>query len=90
MAEEQVTKSEVTDTTPVTKNEHKANIVKKIISCTTSVMKTLFTKGNENTVWYKKGLYYAVACVLAGIIYAFTYHGVEIIDWVTVFLSNLF
>lgn len=90
MAEEQVTKTEVTDTAPVIKDEHKANIVKKIISCATSVMKVAFSKGDENTVWYKKGLYYTGACVLAGVVYAFTYHGIEIIDWVTAFLSNLF
>lgn len=90
MAEEQVTKTEVTDATPVTKDEHKANIIKKIISCATSVMKAAFSKGDENTVWYKKGLYYTAACALAGVVYAFTYHGVEIIDWVTTFLSNLF
>ena len=51
MAEEQVTKTEVTDTAPVTKDEHKANIVKKIISCATSVMKVAFSKGDENTVF---------------------------------------
>jgi hypothetical protein len=53
-------------------------------------MKVAFSKGDENTVWYKKGFYYAAACTLAGVVYAFTYHGIEIIDWVTTFLSNLF
>lgn len=84
MAEEQVKETEVT------KDEHKANIVKKIIACATSVMKAAFSKGDANTVWYKKGLYYTAACALAGVVYAFTYHGTEIIDWVSAFLSSLF
>lgn len=90
MAEEKVTNDEVTDVKPVIKEEHKINIIKKIISCATAVMKVAFSKGDENTVWYKKGLYYLGAAACAGIVYAFTYYGIEIIDWVTMFLSNLF
>lgn len=90
MADEQVTNTPVTDTKPVTKEEQKLNIIKKIISCATSVMKAAFSKGDADTVWYKKGLYYTAACILAVIIYAFTYHGVEIIDWLTAFISSLF
>lgn len=90
MTEEQVTNTSADNTNTVTKEEHKANIVKKIIKCAISVMKLAFSKGDANTVWYKKGLYYAVASILAGIVYAFTYHGIEIIDWATTFVSNLF
>lgn len=90
MADEQVTTTPVTDTTPVTKEEQKLNIINKIIACATSVMKAAFSKGDADTVWYKKGLYYTAACALAGVVYAFTYHGVEIIDWVTALLSSLF
>ena len=90
MAEEQVTTTPVTDTKPVTKEEHKANLVKKIIACATSVMKAAFSKGDADTVWYKKGLYYTAAGILAVIVYAFTYHGVEIIDWLTALVSSLF
>jgi hypothetical protein len=90
MAEEQVKETVATDSQPVTKEEHKANIVKKVISCLTAVMKAAFSKGDENTVWYKKGLYYTAAIILGGAVYAFTYYGIEIIDWLTTFVTGLF
>lgn len=90
MAEEQVKETVATDSQPVTKEEYKANIIKKVISCLTAVMKAAFSKGEENTVWYKKGLYYTAAIILGGAVYAFTYYGIEIIDWVTTFLTGLF
>lgn len=73
-----------------TKEEHKANLVKKLVECLTSVMKAAFSKGDADTVWYKKGLYYTAAGLMAAVVYIFTYHGIEIIDWVTAFLSSLF
>lgn len=90
MAEEQVKETVATDSQPVTKEEYKANIIKKVISCLTAVMKAAFSKGEENTVWYKKGLYYTAAIILGVAVYAFTYYGIEIIDWVTTFLTGLF
>jgi hypothetical protein len=49
-----------------------------------------FAKGDADTVWYKKGLYYTAAVILAAVVYVFTYHGVEVIDWVTTLISGLF
>lgn len=88
MAEEPIKTQ--SDEQTITKEEHKANLVKKLVECLTSVMKATFSKGDANTVWYKKGLYYVAAGLLATIVYAFTYHGIEIIDWVTTFISGLF
>ena len=31
-----------------------------------------------------------LAGLLAALVYVFTYHGIEIIDWVTTFISGLF
>lgn len=90
MAEEQVTDNQVTDVTPVTADERKANIVKKIIEYATVAMKAAFSKGEADTVWYKKGLYYTGAVILGAIVYAFTYYGIEILDWVQVLLNSLF
>lgn len=72
------------------KEEHKATIINKIISCATEIMKIAFSKGEGNTVWYKKGLYYILAGVLGIVVYLFTYHGPAIIDYVTMLISNLF
>lgn len=72
------------------KEEQKATIIKKIVSCASAVMAAAFSKGDENTVWYKKGLYYTSAAVLAGVIYAFTYYGTEIIDWSLEMINNMF
>lgn len=88
MAEEPIKTQ--SDEQTITKEEHKANLVKKLVECLTSVMKATFSKGDADTVWYKKGLYYVAAGLLAAIVYAFTYHGIEIIDWVTTFISGLF
>ena len=74
----------------VLKEEHKTTLINKIISCATAVMKAAFSKGDADTVWYKKGLYYTAAIILAGIVYLFTYHGVEVIDWLTALISGLF
>ena len=78
------------DEQTITKEEHKANLVKKLVECLTSVMKAAFSKGDADTVWYKKGLYYIAAGLMAAVVYIFTYHGIEIIDWVTTFVSGLF
>ena len=90
MADEQIKNAPETDSKPVVSEEQKANIIKKIIECVTAVMKAAFSKGDADTVWYKKGLYYTAAGILAVIIYLFTYHGVEIIDWLTTLVTNLF
>jgi hypothetical protein len=74
----------------VLKEEHKTTLINKIISCATAVMKAAFSKGDADTVWYKKGLYYTAAGILAVIVYTFTYHGIEVIDAITTFLSGLF
>lgn len=74
----------------VLKEEHKTSLINKIISCATAVMKAAFSKGDADTVWYKKGLYYTAAGILAVIVYTFTYHGIEVIDAITTFLSGLF
>ena len=74
----------------VLKEEHKTTLINKIISCATSVMKAAFSKGDADTVWYKKGLYYTAAGILGVIVYIFTYHGTEVIDAITTFLSGLF
>ena len=87
MAEEQVKKEQEK---LALKEEHKATLIKKVISCATAVMKAAFSKGDADTVWYKKGLYYTAAGILAVIVYLFTYYGVEIIDMITAFLSGLF
>ena len=87
MAEEQIKDKQEKITL---KEEHKATLIKKIISCATAVMKAAFSKGDADTVWYKKGLYYTAAAILGGVVYAFTDYGTEIIDWVTALLSNLF
>lgn len=89
MAEEQIKETPAAEQS-VAKEEHKANLVKKIIECATSVMKAAFAKGDADTVWYKKGLYYTAAVILAAVVYVFTYHGVEVIDWVTTLISGLF
>jgi hypothetical protein len=90
MADEQIKDTTITEEQPVSKEQHKINIAKKIVSCVTAVMKAAFSKGDADTVWYKKGLYYAVAGILAAVVYAFTYHGVEIIDWLTALVTGLF
>jgi TctA family transporter len=90
MADEQIKETQATTEQPVCKEQHKLNIIKKIIACATSVMKAAFSKGDADTVWYKKGLYYTAAIILAGIVYLFTYHGVEVIDWLTALISGLF
>ena len=91
MADEQIKDTTIsTNEQSVSKEQHKINIVKKIISCATAVMKAAFSKGDADTVWYKKGLYYAVAGILAAIVYVFTYHGVEVIDWITELIKGLF
>lgn len=87
MGEEQV---KVEQEKIVLKEEHKASLIKKIISCATEIMKAAFSKGDADTVWYKKGFYYTAAILLGGIVYAFTYYGIEIIDWATALLNNLF
>lgn len=88
MAEEPIKTQSDEQTT--TKEEHKANLVKKLVECLTSVMKAAFSKGDADTVWYKKGLYYTAAGLMAAVVYIFTYHGIEIIDWITAFVSGLF
>lgn len=91
MADEQIKDTTIsTNEQSVSKEQHKINIVKKIISCATAVMKAAFSKGDADTVWYKKGLYYTAAGILAAIVYVFTYHGVEVIDWVTELIKGLF
>lgn len=90
MADEQIKNTTVTDEQLGTKEERKAGAIKKIIEVATTVMKAAFSKGDANTVWYKKGLYYTAAGILAVIVYAFTYHGVEILDWLTALVSGLF
>lgn len=87
MAEEQIKDKQDKITL---KEEHKETLIKKIISCATAVMKAAFSKGDADTVWYKKGLYYTAAAILGGVVYAFTYYGTEIIDWATTLISNLF
>jgi hypothetical protein len=83
MAEEQNKKPIVTD-------EQKKNMIKNIISFASEFMKKAFSKGNNDTVWYKKGAWYVITVVLGAVVYAFTFYGIEIIDWVTALLSNLF
>jgi hypothetical protein len=83
MAEEQNKKPIVTD-------EQKKNMIKNIISFASEFMKKAFSKGNNDTVWYKKGAWYVITAVLGAVVYAFTFYGIEIIDWVTALLSNLF
>lgn len=90
MAEEKVTENQVTDVKPVLKDEQKQAIIKQIINAAAHFMKAAFTKGDADTVWYKRGLYYTAAGILGLIVYAFTYYGIEIIDWATVLISNLF
>lgn len=90
MADEQIKETTVTDEQTVSKEQHKANAIKKIIEVATTVMKAAFSKGDADTVWYKKGLYYTAAGILAVIVYAFTYHGVEIIDWLTALVTSMF
>lgn len=90
MAEEPIKDTPVVDEQQLTKEEKKANAVKKIIETITKVMKLAFSKGDADTKWYKKGLYYTAAVILAGLVYVFSAHGIEIIDWLTALVTGLF
>lgn len=81
------TKTEVTQPTPEKK---KANAIATVITFLTNVMKAAFSKGDANTVWYKKGIYYTGAIILAGLVYAFSMYGVEILDWCTELVKSIF
>lgn len=88
MAEEQ---NQVTEEKKdLLKHEDKINLVKKIISAASSLMQVAFSKGDANTVWYKKGIYYTGAAILGIIAYSFSSYGIEIVDWVTNLVMNLF
>lgn len=88
MAEEE--KIEQTEEKVPTTEEKKANAVQKIVEFITNIMKIVFSKGNADTVWYKKGIYYTLAIFLAGLVYAFTVYGVEILDWGAELIKSLF
>lgn len=91
MSQEQTQIKEVVeDKKEILKPEDKAKISKKIIAAALSLMKVAFSKGDADTVWYKKGIYYAGAAVLGVIAYAFSSYGIEIIDWVTNLVTNMF
>lgn len=91
MAEEQLKSENTTkEEKELLKQEDKINIAKKIVSACMSFMKIAFSKGDTNTVWYKKGLYYVAGIILALIVYAFSNYGIEIIDWATNIIMNLF
>ena len=90
MAEEQIKSESTTEEKELLKQEDKINIAKKVVSACLSFMKVAFSKGDANTVWYKKGLYYIGGIILAAIVYAFSNYGVEIIDWATGIISSLF
>lgn len=83
-------KSEEKEEKTLIKQEQKASIAAKIASACFSFMKIAFSKGDANTVWYKKGLYYVAGVILGVTVYALSNHGVEIIDWLTNIVTNLF
>lgn len=87
MAEEQ---TKPTTTEPLTKEDKKAGAVKTIIETITKVMKAALSKGDADTKWYKKGLYYTAAVIAAALVYAFSTYGIEIIDWATALVQGLF
>ncbi|MBR4891096.1 MAG: hypothetical protein IKU15_07410 [Clostridia bacterium] len=90
MAEEQIKDTPVVDEQQLTKEEKKANAVKKIVEFITKVMKTAVSRGDAGTVWYKKGLYYTAAVILFVLTYVVANHGVEMIDWLTALVQGLF
>ena len=90
MAEEQVKDTPVVDEQQLTKEEKKANAVKKIVEFIAKVMKLAVSRGDADTVWYKKGLYYTAAVVLFVLTYVVSNHGVEMIDWLTTLVQGLF
>ena len=90
MAEEPIKETTTLDEQQLTKEQKKANAVKKIVEFITKVMKTAVSRGDANTVWYKKGLYYTGAVVLFVLTYIVANHGVEMIDWLTALVQGLF
>lgn len=81
------TKTEVTQPTP---EEKKANAIAIVITFLTNAMKAAFSRGEADTVWYKKGIYYTGAIILAGLVYAFSMYGTEIFDWCTELVKSIF
>lgn len=90
MAEEPIKETTTLDEQQLTKEQKKANAVKKIVEFITKVMKTAVSRGDANTVWYKKGLYYTGAVILFVLTYVVANHGVEMIDWLTALVQGLF
>lgn len=90
MAEEPIKEATTLDEQQLTKEQTKANAVKKIVEFIKKVMAIAVSRGDADTKWYKKGLYYTAAVILFVLTYIITNHGVEIIDWLTTLVHGLF
>ena len=89
MAEEPVKNTESLDEQAIIKEQKKANAVKKVVECLKKIMNIAISRGDNHTVWYKKGLYYTCAVILFVLGYIVTTHGVEIIDWLTALVQSI-
>ena len=90
MAEEPIKEITTLDEQQLTKEQKKANAVKKIVEFIKKVMAIAVSRGDADTKWYKKGLYYTGAVILFVLTYVVANHGVEMIDWLTSLVQGLF
>lgn len=90
MAEEPIKETTTLDEQQLTKEQKKANAVKKIVEFIKKIMAIAVSRGDADTKWYKKGLYYTAAVILFVLTYIVTTHGVEMIDWLTALVQSMF
>lgn len=89
MSEEPLKNIEAPDKQELEKQQKKLNAVKKVVECIKKFMKFAILKGENDTIWYKKALYYIGAVILFILAYIVTTHGVEIIDWLTTLVQSI-
>lgn len=90
MAEEPIKETTTLDEQQLTKEQKKANAVKKIVEFIKKIMVIAVSRGDADTKWYKKGLYYTAAVILFILTYVVATHGVEMIDWLTALVQSMF